>query len=276
MADGAKEFKEITLKFGKGYVKREFQGKDGNQYKEIRIPNQDKNDNRPWQSFVAKANHVHENQFGKGVWMKLPAEGHTTLRRSVATGKNEDGTTKWETQENKISNTELKKLMEGYKERAGEPVAGEKEAGGKKEFKEVTLKFGKGYVKEEFQGRDGNRYKEIMVPNQDNKPWETFVVKANHIHENQFGKGVWMKLPAEGHTTLRHSVAAGRNEDGTTKWETKENKVSNIELKKMMEAYKERPRESVTEKLAAKKAEAASQKPAERMQEKNKAKEAAL
>ena len=59
-----KEFKEITLKFGKGCVGEEFKGKDGKDYKEILVPNPDKNDHRPWQTFVVKSNHVHENQFG--------------------------------------------------------------------------------------------------------------------------------------------------------------------------------------------------------------------
>ena len=86
-----KEFKEITMKFGKGCVGEEFQGKDGNKYKEILVPNPDKNDHRPWQTFVVKANHVHEDKFGKGMWIKLPAEGHTTLRRPVVVGEKPDG-----------------------------------------------------------------------------------------------------------------------------------------------------------------------------------------
>lgn len=79
------------MKFGKGCVGEEFQGKDGNKYKEILVPNPDKNDHRPWQTFVVKANHVHEDKFGKGMWIKLPAEGHTTLRRPVVVGEKPDG-----------------------------------------------------------------------------------------------------------------------------------------------------------------------------------------
>ena len=50
----------------------------------------------------------------------------------------------------------------------------------KKEFKEITLKFGKGCVGDEFQGKDGNSYRQIMIPpNEEVKqPWQTFVVKA--------------------------------------------------------------------------------------------------
>lgn len=153
-------------------------------------------------------------------------------------------------------------------------------ANGTKEFKEITLKFGEGYVKGEFQARDGNQYKEIMVPNQDKgdrRPWQTFVARANQVHENQFGKGVWMKLPAEGYTTLKRSVVVGENPDGTRKYGSEQNKVANTELKKMMEGYKkERPRESVTSKLEEKKAEVASQKAAEKTQEKDKSREVVL
>ena len=149
----------------------------------------------------------------------------------------------------------------------------------KKEFKEITLKFGKGCVGEEFQGKDGKAYKEILVPNpdkNDHRPWQTFVVRANHVHEDKFGKGMWIKLPAEGHTTLRRSVVVGEKPDGKKEWGTEKTSVSNADLKKMVEAYKERPRESVKGRLEEKKAEAAAQKPAEQAQNKNKSKGAEL
>ena len=148
-----------------------------------------------------------------------------------------------------------------------------------KEFKEITLKFGKGCVGEEFQGKDGKAYKEILVPNpdkNDHRPWQTFVVRANHVHEDKFGKGMWIKLPAEGHTTLRRSVVVGEKPDGKKEWGTEKTKVSNADLKKMVEAYKERPRESVKGRLEEKKAEAAVQKPAEQSQNRNKSKGAEL
>ena len=140
---------------------------------------------------------------------------------------------------------------------------------------EITLKFGKGCVGEEFQGKDGNSYKEILVPNKDqndHRPWQTFVVKANHVHENQYGKGMWCKLPANGSTTLHRNVKVGQDEQGKPIWDTEKTKVPNKELKKMVEAYKERS--SMKEKLTEKKAEVAMQKPAEKSQQKSK--EAAL
>lgn len=149
----------------------------------------------------------------------------------------------------------------------------------KREFKEITLKFGKGCVGEEFQGKDGNSYKEILVPNpdqNDHRPWQTFVAKANHVHEDKFGKGMWLKLPAEGHTTLRRSVVVGETPDGKKQWGTEKTRVSNADLKKMVEAYKERPRESVKGRLAEKKAEAAQQKPEAKAQDKSRAKGAEL
>ena len=150
-----------------------------------------------------------------------------------------------------------------------------RETSPKKEFKEITMKFGKGCVGEEFQGKDGNKYKEILVPNPD-KNDHTFVVKANHVHEDKFGKGMWIKLPAEGHTTLRRPVVVGEKPDGKKEWGTEKNSIANADLKKMVEAYKERPRESVKGRLAEKKAEAVTQKPAQKTQSKSKSKEAEL
>lgn len=112
-----KEFKEITLKFGKGLVGEPFTAKDGNEYKSIQIPNKDENDHRPWATFVVRANAVHEDQFGKGMWVKLPAEGHTTVRRSTVVGQDEKGANIWDTEKTTVSNQELKGMVEFYKDR---------------------------------------------------------------------------------------------------------------------------------------------------------------
>ena len=110
-----KEFKEITLKFGKGLVGETFQGKDGKDYKQISIPNQDQNDKSPWASFVVRANAVHEDQFGKGMWVKLPLEGSTTVRKDNVVGQDEAGKNIYETTKTKIPNKELKSMVEFYK-----------------------------------------------------------------------------------------------------------------------------------------------------------------
>lgn len=112
-----KEFKEITLKFGKGLVGEPFTAKDGNEYKSIQIPNKDENDHRPWATFVVRANAVHEDQFGKGMWVKLPSEGHTTIRRNMIVGQDEKGANIWDTEKTSVTNQELKSMVEFYKER---------------------------------------------------------------------------------------------------------------------------------------------------------------
>ena len=87
---------------------------------------------------------------------------------------------------------------------------------------------------------------------------------------------MWIKLPAEGHTTLRRPVVVGEKPDGKKEWGTEKNSIANADLKTMVEAYKERPRESVKGRLAEKKAEAVTQKPAQKTQSKSKSKEAEL
>lgn len=110
-----KEFKEITVKMGKGLVGEPFQGKDGKDYRQIKIPNQDQNDKSPWATFVVKANAVHDDQFGKGMWVKLPAEGSTTVRKDQVVGQDEAGKNVYETTKTKVPNTELKGMVEFYK-----------------------------------------------------------------------------------------------------------------------------------------------------------------
>ena len=112
------DYKEITLKFTKGLVGDEFQAKDGNTYREIKIPNKDPNDNRPWQSFVARSNRIHEDQFHKGgMWLKLPAEGHTTVKRDIITGDLPDGKHEWKTETEWMPNKDLKKLLDASRPR---------------------------------------------------------------------------------------------------------------------------------------------------------------
>ncbi len=152
------------------------------------------------------------------------------------------------------------------------------EAEGKKEFKAITLKFGKGYLGKEFAGKDGNQYREILVPpdKASERPWATFVVKADSVHENQYGKGMWMKLPAEGNTTIRWSVDISPEGSTTKEYLSQQEKIPNMDLKKMMEAYKERPKESVMDKLEKKKEETRLQNTNIEKQEKIKSKEAEL
>ena len=78
---------------------------------------------------------------------------------------------------------ELMDILEGKDEKKDETKSETKDVTQneeKKEYKEVTLKFGKGCVGDEFQGKDGNSYRQIMIPpNEETKqPWQTFVVKS--------------------------------------------------------------------------------------------------
>ena len=155
----------------------------------------------------------------------------------------------------------------------------------KKQVEEITLKFGKGCVGEEFEGKDGNKYREILVPNtdsEDTRPWQTFVVRSNHVHDNQYGKGMWCKLPADGHTTLRRSMRTGVDDAGKPLWETTKTQVSNRDLKELVEHYKTKDRSSLKEKISEKKEEIknsekkAPEKAAEKSKSSMKAKEEVL
>ena len=126
---------------------------------------------------------------------------------------------------------------------------------------EVTIKFGKGLA-EPFQSKDGREFMRIMIPNQDQSdktPWASFVLPAKAVHENQYGKGLWAKIPADGTTVVSKPVLKGQDEQGKNIWEDVKTKVPNRELKEMVEAYKTRtprekaaePRESAREKLDA-------------------------
>ena len=144
------------------------------------------------------------------------------------------------------------------------------QSGEKKKMDEITIKFGKGCVGEPFTGKDGKEYKQILIPNKDendHSPWATFVARSNAVHEDQYGKGMWMKLPADGHTTVRKDHCVGEGADGKKIWETEKTKVSNRELKGMVEFYKsrgkeqeEKPRESLKDRLSEKKTEVSQQK----------------
>ena len=110
----ARQESEIAIKFGKGLA-QPFTGKDGTQYMRIQIPNADAKDKSPWQYFVVPAKAVHENQFGKGLWIKLPLHGSTTVSRDVRTGYDENGRGVYENQRRSVTNPELKSMVEFYK-----------------------------------------------------------------------------------------------------------------------------------------------------------------
>ncbi|MBR1758449.1 MAG: hypothetical protein IJ744_06955 [Lachnospiraceae bacterium] len=85
---------EITIKFGKGLAEP-FAAKDGRELQRVLIPNEDPNDMSPWASFVLPAKSVHENQYGKGLWAKISADGTTIVTKPKLIGQ-EDGKNIWE------------------------------------------------------------------------------------------------------------------------------------------------------------------------------------
>ncbi len=154
-------------------------------------------------------------------------------------------------------------------------MAEERASGAMEERREVAIKFGRGLAGEPFTSKAGKQLVEIKIPNpdpNDTRSWETFVVPAGFVHENQYGKGLWIKLPEDGYTKLSRPKVIGQDETGKNIWGSDTRIVTNAELKSLVEAYKTRDREtgdrysgaeddyrpSGLSRLAEKKAEAAS------------------
>ena len=108
---------ELVIKFGKGLVGKPFMAKTGKECVGIKIPNADPADKTPWESIVVGANRVHEDKFGKGMWMKVSADGQTKVSRSIITGQDEKGKNIFENTSRMVSNRDLKAMMESYKPR---------------------------------------------------------------------------------------------------------------------------------------------------------------
>ena len=81
------------------------------------------------------------------------------------------------------------------------------------------------------------------------------MISPKMIHDNQFGKGVWMKVAEDAAFTVSRSVKTGIDESGKGIWSKETRQVSSAELKGMLEAYKDRDKGSVLSDLSAKKAE---------------------
>ena len=91
---------------------------------------------------------------------------------------------------------------------------------GKYEIK-VTIKFGKGHA-EPFTARDGREFMRIKIPNidpEDKSPWASFVLPARAVHENQYGKGLWAKIPAEGTTVVTKPIVVDQDDAGKNIWQ---------------------------------------------------------
>ena len=153
-------------------------------------------------------------------------------------------------------------VREAEEQMAKEAQEGKTAVSGQRE--EVSIKFGKGLA-EPFTSKDGREFIRIRIPNQDPKdktPWASFVLPSKSVHENQYGKGLWAKIPAEGTTVVTKPTLKGQDDKGRNIWDNVKTNVPNRELKSMVEAYKTRtpqareprtdaPRESAREKLDA-------------------------
>ena len=151
-------------------------------------------------------------------------------------------------------------VREAEEQMAKEAQEGKTAASGQRE--EVSIKFGKGLA-EPFTSKDGREFTRIRIPNQDPKdktPWASFVLPSKSVHENQYGKGLWAKIPADGTTVVTKPTLKGQDDKGRNIWDNVKTNVPNRELKSMVEAYKTRtpqarepktdaPRESAREKL---------------------------
>ena len=108
------ENKELTIKFSRRLA-RPFTSKDGKEMVAISIPNENPEDKRSWEEFVLPAERVHDDYYGsKALWAKIPADGNTTLSRSIKPSGEND---RWTKEERKVDNNTLKSVVEAYKQK---------------------------------------------------------------------------------------------------------------------------------------------------------------
>lgn len=77
-----------------------------------------------------------------------------------------------------------------------------------------------------------------LTDRSDHTPRASFVLPAKAVHENQYVKSLWAKIPAGGHTTITKPYVASQSEDGKNIWKDEKTIDSNRELKSMVEFYK--------------------------------------
>ena len=101
----------LTIKFSRKLA-RPFTSKSGKDMVAIKIPNADPEDKNAWEEFVLPVKMVHSDHYGsKTLWAKLPADGMTTLTRSIRS----EETGNWEKKERIVGNKILKSMVEAYK-----------------------------------------------------------------------------------------------------------------------------------------------------------------
>ena len=65
MENEAKPQGQVTIKFGKGLIGRSFTSKSGVEMLQVKIPNRERTDKMPWETFAVPAKMIHDNQYGK-------------------------------------------------------------------------------------------------------------------------------------------------------------------------------------------------------------------
>lgn len=111
----------------------------------------------------------------------------------------------------------------------------------------ITIKFARGLLGEEFTARNGNELVRVKIPNEDpedHSPWASFVVPVDAVYDSQNGKAICVDLPADGESTITKSHLKGTDAAGKNLWEDERYKVSNSQLKEMVEFYKKKPRDN--------------------------------
>ena len=109
------EIEMVTLKVSEKWVGSHFTSKAGQELVEVKIPHADRENKTPWPSFVTDPKKLHNNKFGGGLWMKLPKNGHTTIKQPMRIGTNENGKGIYENQMSRIPNTELKGMIDAVR-----------------------------------------------------------------------------------------------------------------------------------------------------------------
>ncbi len=102
----------LTIKFSSNLA-RASTSSGGKDMVAIKIPNEDPEDKRAWEEFVLPVQMVHSDHYGsKTLWAKIPADGSTTLSRSIKPSSEDDT---WEKEERTVDNKTLKSMVEAYK-----------------------------------------------------------------------------------------------------------------------------------------------------------------
>lgn len=109
---------DIFIKTASKLVGEPFEAKDGNTYCKVKIPNRDENDKSPWASFVVPADKVMDDKFSENCkCFPLSADGTTTVTKDFLVGKDEEGKGIYDHRKKTFKNTDLKKIVEAYKDR---------------------------------------------------------------------------------------------------------------------------------------------------------------